>query len=583
MARRQDYPELYEATRAWVDAALLDDDSLFTPGREIWSSRWLDELHRRFVIGADEGPDRFEVKLERQLEGADPAVVQLMGELLFVHFLAADRRPIGRRGKVLNIDRVLGWSSNQVNRPPALEDALDQGVGSAGTYFNRRRDVQLSFLIEFTRAWKSLPAVQRRLAIDDPWELKRLVKGVRGSGDNVQRNALLHLLHPDTFEPALFDSHKETIAMAFADLVRRPTDDVDRLLLQIREALTRQMGREFSFYEDSIWQRWDPKRRGPVNQPPGIEVPDPPEQPAEDEDPPRTRGQLAVELFMDTEHLERVVRLLEHRRQVIFYGPPGTGKTHAARKLAPHLAGNAARVDLVQFHPSYAYEDFVEGYRPALLQGGAPGFELREGPLKRIARAARDARDRRFVLIIDEINRGNLSKVLGELYFLLEYRDEEISLQYSSDPFSLPDNLWIIGTMNTADRSIALVDSALRRRFHFSPFFPDEPPIEGLLGRWLEAKKPEMSWVAAVLDLANEKLGRRHTAIGPSHFMHEDLDEEWVELIWEHSVLPYIAEQFFGEQDRIAEFDLDELRREATPTADGGDAEDAGEQDSPDA
>ena len=239
-----------------------------------------------------------------------------------------------------------------------------------------------------------------------------------------------------------------------------------------------------------------------------------------------------------------------------------------ARQLAAHLAGDEDRVDLVQFHPSYAYEDFIEGYRPAPLEGGTAGFVLRAGPLKRIAGEARQAPDETFVLIIDEINRGNLGKVLGELYFLLEYRDARISLQYSADDFLLPKNLWIIGTMNTADRSIARIDSALRRRFHFVPFFPDEPPIKGLLARWLGRHKPEMAWVAEVLDRANEQLDRPHAAIGPSHFMHGYLDEEWVGMIWEHSVLPYIAEQYFGEEGRLEEFALDHLKSQVTAAAD---------------
>ena len=109
---------------------------------------------------------------------------------------------------------------------------------------------------------------------------------------------------------------------------------------------------------------------------------------------------------METDHLERIVLLLQHRCQVIFYGPPGTGKTYVARKLATHLTGDQDRVQLVQFHPSYAYEDFVEGYRPTRLEGGAAGFALREGPLKRIARQAAKATGETFVLIIDEINRG---------------------------------------------------------------------------------------------------------------------------------------------------------------------------------
>ena len=138
--------------------------------------------------------------------------------------------------------------------------------------------------------------------------------------------------------------------------------------------------------------------------------------------------------------------------------------------------------------------------------------------------------------------------------------------------------------MNTADRSIARIDSALRRRFHFVPFFPDEPPIKGLLARWLARHKPEMTWVADVLDRANEKLDRPHAAIGPSHFMHDYLDEEWVGMIWNHSVLPYIAEQYFGQEDRLKEFALDRLRPRATSADEDEQADDeADERDQGDA
>lgn len=141
-----------------------------------------------------------------------------------------------------------------------------------------------------------------------------------------------------------------------------------------------------------------------------------------------------------------------------------------------------------------------------------------------------------------------------------------MSLQYSAEPVSLPHNLWIIGTMNTADRSIALVDAALRRRFHFIPFYPDRPPVEGLLRRWLKQNRPGMEWVADVVDRANRELGNSHMAIGPSHFLRSDLTEEWVELIWEHSVLPYIAEQFFGDEARLEAFALKKLREAASAT-----------------
>ena len=567
MAIRTDRPEIYEAARAWKDAALLDDDSLFTPGEKIWSTRWLEDLHERFVVGADEGRDPFSTKLHRQLKDAEPAVYQLMGELMFVHFLAADS--VTRATKRRRIEEVLGWSPAPVGIPESLEVAFNQGVGGAGPGFNTYRHQLLCFLIEFMLIWKMLDDGDRDRIVTDPWAMQSFIgERIPGSSDGLQRNALLHLFFPETFETVMVRKHKEKIAKTFAHRVPEPADDIDRMLLQIREVLSEEYGESFGFYDDHLWRQWDPRKtRGeraetPTHPSEGTVTAEAPEE-YEREAP--TLDGLADELLVDPVHLERIVRLLRRRRQVIFYGPPGTGKTYVAQKLAAHLAGDEARVDLVQFHPSYAYEDFVEGYRPARTEGGMAGFELREGPLKRIARRAEVAPDEQtFVLIIDEINRGNLGKVLGELYFLLEYRKQSIKLQYSDDGFSLPNNLWLIGTMNTADRSIARIDSALRRRFHFVPFFPDEPPIRGLLAQWLARHKPEMAWVAEVLDRANEKLDRPHAAIGPSHFMHSYLDEEWVGMIWKHSVLPYIAEQYFGEEARVKEFALDRLRSQAT-------------------
>lgn len=279
------------------------------------------------------------------------------------------------------------------------------------------------------------------------------------------------------------------------------------------------------------------------------------------DDPPTSDlRDLARELFLAPDDwLESVVALLERKKQIIFYGPPGTGKTYVARKLATHLAGDPSRVRIVQFHPSYAYEDFVEGYRPT-LEAGVAGFRLHDGPLKTLALAAAADAEQTYVLIIDELNRGNVAKVFGELYFLLEYRDEKLSLQYSAQPFSLPANLYVIGTMNTADRTIALLDTALRRRFHFVGLFPTRAPIHGLLRRWLAKNNPGLAWVADAVDEANRKLQDEHAAIGPSHFLVRDLDEAWVETIWEHSILPTIEERYFTEPQRVSEFRLGVLR-----------------------
>lgn len=282
---------------------------------------------------------------------------------------------------------------------------------------------------------------------------------------------------------------------------------------------------------------------------------------------PKSLHTLAEELLLPPNFLEEICTLLEDKRQVIFQGPPGTGKTYVAQELAKYLAESKSgeRVTPVQFHPSYAYEDFVRGFRPTLKEGQA-GFELRDGPLLRAAQKARDEPGAMHFLLIDEINRGNLAKLFGELYFLLEYRDKPIHMQYQEDnenDFSLPENLYIIGTMNTADRSIALVDMALRRRFYFVEFHPDAEPVKSVLGKWLEENAPDMAWVARVVEHANEKLkSDRHAAIGPSYFIKENLDKESVCRIWKHSVLPYIEERLFGDDDQIKGFDLDELCKE---------------------
>ena len=287
---------------------------------------------------------------------------------------------------------------------------------------------------------------------------------------------------------------------------------------------------------------------------------------------------LAEELMWEPDRLRMVIHGLEDKGQVIFPGSPGhrqdlRGSAH--RPVVPGEQGGDYRI--VQFHPSYTYEDFVEGFRPFLTEAGQAGYQLARGPLRRMAEQAQDNPDARFILVIDEINRGNLSKILGELYFLLEYRDEEIDLQYSPEQFRLPKNLWLIGTMNTTDRSIALVDAALRRRFYFFGFYPDESPVQGLLRRWLEKNYDQAMWVADLVDAANRKLNDRHLGIGPSHFMKKDppLDEARVRFIWEQAVIPYIEEQYFGDEARLKEFGYDRLMSEikggATATDPDGD------------
>jgi 5-methylcytosine-specific restriction enzyme B len=300
----------------------------------------------------------------------------------------------------------------------------------------------------------------------------------------------------------------------------------------------------------------------------GQSVPAPAPAPAEgreEEEPsaPRTLQQLADELFVPEDFLDTLLALLRERGQLILYGPPGTGKTYVARKLMEFVAPESQRREVVQFHPSYSYEDFVEGYRPVTSGDGHLSYELRPGPLRRLAKAAA-ANRQEHVLLIDEINRGNLPRILGELLYALEYRAEPVRLMYSPDEqFVLPRNLLLLGTMNTADKSIGLIDAALRRRFHFMPLFPGEGPLVDLLAQWLDAYVPEMSHVAGIVDRLNAELRRRvgrHLQMGHSYFLRPDLSEEVLTRLWDADILPFLEDQFFGRDDDLAHFKLDRLR-----------------------
>lgn len=270
---------------------------------------------------------------------------------------------------------------------------------------------------------------------------------------------------------------------------------------------------------------------------------------------PAVSEEFANSLHMDVGSLQDIVGLLASRRQVVFYGPPGTGKTYVAMKLARYLVGpeDRSRVQLVQFHPSYAYEDFFEGFRPTETEKGDATFKLAPGPLRRIAKDAKANPDKPYILVIDELNRANLAKVFGELYFLLEYRQESIQLQYNpTEAFQLPPNLFLIGTMNTADRSIALLDAAMRRRFSFIELHPDEPPVRDVLARFLKTSgaSDERARLLATLNAAIEEQDR-DLRIGPSYLMREEADtEEGLARIWKYDLMPLLEEHYYGRLTR---------------------------------
>jgi hypothetical protein len=276
-----------------------------------------------------------------------------------------------------------------------------------------------------------------------------------------------------------------------------------------------------------------------------------------------TAGEFHQQTFLGDDWLRHARELLSLKKQLILQGVPGTGKTHVARCLARQLTGgDDEAVRLVQFHPAYSYEEFVEGIKvKSVAVDGRHDvtYPVEEGLLCTFASRAAAAPAVPHVLIIDEINRGNLPRIFGELLYLLEYRGSAVELPYSRRAFRLPENLYVLATMNAADRSIAVVDQALRRRFSFLEMEPDP----GVLSSWLARNPPAAgpSFIPRVLGLF-ERLNARlradlgpHARIGHSYFMVAGLDEARLRMVWRHHVRPLLDEHFAAQPGKASAYD----------------------------
>ncbi len=272
--------------------------------------------------------------------------------------------------------------------------------------------------------------------------------------------------------------------------------------------------------------------------------------------------------FLSDTWLSRSLDLLTLKKQLILHGVPGTGKTHVARTLARLLTDDRpGGVRLVQFHPGYSYEEFVEGVRPRGVEanGGPPmAYPVEPGVLCEFAAEAEANPALPFVLIVDEINRGNLPRIFGESLFLLEYRDQAVTLPYSKRQFRLPSNLLLLGTMNSADRSTVALDQALRRRFSFVEMTADAAVLAG----WLESGTGNAGEdgtfaprVVKLFDELNRRLARDlgpDKQIGHSFLMVPGLTEDQLHTVWAHHVLPTLGE-YFAPRPVPAGYDLARL------------------------
>ena len=353
----------------WKERCLLGDGSLLFEDRAVWSLTHLQEFRERFLTGAIYGTgENFEEKLEQQLEDASADIRWLAAELLIVHFLFA-YVAIGPEAKIKIVRDAAGgaWEEEPPGWP-LIEAAMQEGIGNPGSGYNIRRDIQVSYLLDFTIRWKALTAEEQRAKLEDPWVLRDFADDASEDVSvREMRHILLHLLRPEEFERISSGAHKQQIVDAFrAEFLDSPDapEERDEQLLHIRGALQGLdaqpdlAGGAIDFYYPPLRDIWNPETDG--------------DEGASD------------------------LSLLLHKKHLVFYGPPGTSKTHRTRALAESLIRRAAlekwgakqffaeqdelaglieeNIEWVQLHPGYGYEEFVRGLR---LDGERDGLRAR--------------------------------------------------------------------------------------------------------------------------------------------------------------------------------------------------------------
>ena len=572
MARLKEHKQILPAAEHWKQRCLLGQRSLFTD-RSLWTRENFEELHALFVANPDESKVSFLAKLERQLSPGSPDAKCLWAEMTWLYRLIEYRGSMGPESKRTRIADT--WRSSGRDFPEdhnLLTDAvLRGGIVDPGRAFNAHEWREYRFFVVAMIEWYALDRRQRESLLKDPWEFASWLDSTEFAANRMFRHAIVFLLFPSEFEPVISNSGKKAIVSRLHRGDRLDKSNavaVDRALLAIRRRLESEYpDQELHFYRSPLEELWkEPAPPKPPKKSQTVREKSP--QPYQaDPTAPYTPDDAHQDLFIPPDDFNRLITSIKSRKNLILQGPPGTGKTFIARRIAWCLIGRKDNgpIEMVQFHQSYAYEDFVQGYRPT----DDGGFKLKDGVFHRFCERARAKPDTPHVFIIDEINRGNLSRIFGELLMLIECdkrsEDYAVALIYSDRRFHVPENVYILGMMNTADRSLALVDYALRRRFAFETL---EPAYGTEYGRTafekylVEDKGADTDLVTRISDrmgklnetIRNDKELGRGFQIGHSYFVPGDGDdpsEAWYKDIVDTQIAPLLREYWFDAPEDV--------------------------------
>ena len=529
---------VFETAEQWKEKCLLNGGSLFSD-RNLWNLENIDELIKHFVNKPDEKSGGFWDKFENQLRPASKSAKIFASEIIYILYLPSCRHL--QKTTLDGVNTIRGWADDEpidINNSNFMNEIL-VGLGAGEPGFSRYLYAELTYFIRFLECFFKLSSIdEKRALLSDGRKLAEWMdETIPEEGSRQFRLMFLHILFPDEFERVFsYNSRRKIVNTFQTDRLgtdNPPECEIDRLLYRTREDLEREYGREIDFFEDSVRKMWDIDDTGPTG--------------------------VAEEQNSYSDSKETTAEIPSEAVNLIYYGPPGTGKTYQLNKLKDEYVG---RFKFITFHQAYSYEDFVEGIRPRSDKGsGTISYDVVPGVFRQICKDAESDSDNRYALFIDEINRGNIAKIFGDLITLIEpdkrLRAEQamtVTLPYSNDEFGVPANLNIYGAMNTADRSIALLDKALRRRFRFFELAPDSDLIEGSDNEGnIEDGEGGYINLRQLLDSMNKRISfllNRDLTLGHAYLCKvREFDE--LRDVFINQFIPLLQEYFYDDWRRI--------------------------------